>query len=372
MLQLQTKKFDVCQVSKLLVKYKVKASISDQVISLEGEISEELLNELCNVLTICNVQNFCGEVFPTTLNELDSSKSDESSYTEEDATFEEPSSDVELEPQYDLRYPTVKRAEVYICDFGQCFGSEQGKQRYAIVVQNDYGNIHSATTIVIACSTKMKKILPVHHYFTFSNQNMIDYDESRVGTKPNVVMAEQLRTIDKKRLRKYLGTMTPEFMDKIQEIIDVSLDLRREEKVITKTETVYVDKPVYINVPVETNTPKDLNKVQIQLLSLVDVKELFKIAQSTDSNNIKVQKILDLFGFDMQKNGMQYLFKAILISPKGSYFNLESLCDSIAKSEPNIEKDEIKRLIVARIKEQFKFKKSPTIDFIRLVNVFLI
>ena len=73
----------------------------------------------------------------------------------------------------------------------------------------------------------------------------------------------------------------------------------------------------------------------------------------------------------MQKNGVQYLFKAILISPKDAYFNLETLCESISKSESAIEKDEIKRLIVARVKERFKFKKSPTTDFIRLVNSFL-
>ena len=204
---------------------------------------------------------------------------------------------------------------------------------------------------------------------------MIDYDVIRVGTKENVVEAGQIRTIDKTRLRKFLGTMTPEFMNEMQDIIDISLNLQRKEKVITKTEKVYVDKPVYINVPADTNTPKerkDLNMVQIQLLSLVDVKELFKIAQTRYSDKIKAERILELFGFNMQKNGVKYLFKAILISPKDAYFNLETLCDSVAKSEHNVEKDEIKRLIVARIKEQFKFRKSPTIDFIRLVNSFLI
>lgn len=381
MLQLQTRTFDICRVSKLLVKYKIKASISDQVITLDGEISDELLDELCNGLTISNVQNFSGEVFPLTLNESDLPKSDEiiSSFTKGKAVIEETPSDVVLAPQitekYDLLYSTVKRGEVYLCDFGEPYGSEQGNKRYAIVVQNDDGNFHSPTTIVLACTTEQKKRLPVHYHFVFSNENMIDYDVIRVGMEQNVVMAEQIRTVDKTRLRKFLGTMTPEFMNKMQDIIDISLDLQRQEKVITKTEKVYVDKPVYRNVPADTNAPKerkDLNMVQIQLLSLVDVNELFKIAQARDSDKIKAEKILELFGFDMQKNGVQYLFKAILISPKEAYFNLETLCDSVAKSEPNVEKDEIKRLIVARIKEQFKFRKSPTIDFIRLVNSFLI
>lgn len=381
MLQLQTKTFDICRISKLLVKHNIKASISNQVITLDGEISDELLGELCDGITICNVQNFGGEVIPLIQKETNYPESDEivSTPTEvEDVAVKTPS-DVVLAPQitekYDLLYSTVKRGEVYLCDFGEPYGSEQGNKRYAIVVQNDDGNFHSPTTIVLACTTEQKKRLPVHYHFVFSNENMIDYDVIRVGMEQNVVMAEQIRTVDKTRLRKFLGTMTSEFMNKMQDIIDISLNLQRQEKVITKTEKVYVDKPVHINVPADTNAPKerkDLNMVQIQLLSLVDVNELFKIAQARDSDKIKAEKILGLFGFDMQKNGVQYLFKAILISPKEAYFNLETLCDSVAKSEPNVEKDEIKRLIVARIKEQFKFRKSPTIDFIRLVNSFLI
>ena len=381
MLQLQTKAFDICRISKLLVKHNIKASISNQVITLDGQISDELLGELCDVITICNVQNFGGEVIPIIQKETNYPESGEivSTPTEVEDVAVKTHSDVVLVQtvmeKYDLLYPTVKRGEVYLCDFGEPYGSEQGNKRYAIVVQNDDGNFRSPTTIVLACTSEQKKRLPVHYHFVFSNENMFDYDMIRVGMKQNIVMAEQIRTVDKTRLRKFLGTMTPEFMNKMQDIIDISLNLQRQEKVITKTEKVYVDKPVYMNVPADTNAPKerkDLNMVQIQLLSLVDVNELFKIAQTRDSDKIKAEKILGVFGFDMQRNGMQYLFKAILISPKEAYFNLETLCDSVAKSEPNVEKDEIKRLIVARIKEQFKFRKSPTIDFIRLVNSFLI
>ena len=381
MLQLQTKAFDICRISKLLVKHNIKASISNQLITLDGEISDELLSELCEGITICNVQNFSGDVMPLIHKETNYSEWEEivSNPTEfEDATIKT-HSDVVLAQtvveKYDLLYPTVKRGEVYLCDFGEPYGSEQGHQRYAIVVQNDDGNFHSPTTIVVACTNEQKKRLPVHYHFVFSNENMFDYDVIRVGMEQNTVMAEQIRTVDKTRLRKFLGTMTPEFMNKMQDIIDISLNLQRQEKVITKTERVYVDKPVYRNVPADTNAPKerkDLNMVQIQLLSLVDVNELFKIAHTRDSDKIKAEKILGVFGFDMQRNGVQYLFKAILISPKEAYFNLETLCDSIAKSESNVEKDEIKRLIIARIKEQFKFRNSPTIDFIRLVNSFLI
>lgn len=126
-----------------------------------------------------------------------------------------------------LRRSRVSRGEVYICDFGTTCGSEQGGMRYALIIQNNDGNCHSPTTIVIPCTTKVKRQLPVHHNFTFSSDNMIDYDKKRVGTKVNTLMAEQIRVVDKVRLKKYIGKMTPEFMNEVQEIIDISLGLRR-------------------------------------------------------------------------------------------------------------------------------------------------
>ena len=122
-------------------------------------------------------------------------------------------------------YPTVKRGEVYLCDFGIPYGSEQGYIRYAIVIQNNTGNLHSPTTIVLACTTEKKKDLPVHYSFTFSDENMIDYNPLVIGTEKNIVLGEQIRTIDKKRLKKYLGTMNTEFMKKIKNILNISLEL---------------------------------------------------------------------------------------------------------------------------------------------------
>ncbi len=381
MLQIQAKELDICRISKLIAKHNIKANIANQVITLDGEISDELLSELCDGITICTVQNFRGKINPITQKRLTVSNVDEpvSKQLEDKSIIESTNQEVVLASRitqnYDLIYSTVKRGEVYLCDFGEPYGSEQGYMRYAIVVQNDDGNVHSPTTIVLACTNKQKKRLPVHHHFVFSNENMLDYNVLHVGLKQNVVMAEQIWTVDKTRLRKFLGTMTPEFMDRMQEIIDISLHLKRTERVIAKAEKVYIEKPVYRNVPIDSDAPKerkDLNMVQMQLLAMVNIEELFKISKTRVSDEIKSEKILQLFGFDMQKNGVQYLFKAILISPKDAYFNLETLCESIFKNELTIEKDEIKRLIVARVKEQFKLKKSPTIDFIRLVNSFLV
>lgn len=357
MLQLKTKTFDICRISKLIAKYNIKANISNNVITLDGKISDELLTELCNVVTIYNVQNY---------------NSDGSNgITLSNSKTKDTISEVVLAPKiiekYDLIYHVVKRGEVYLCDFGEPYGCEQGYKRYAIVVQNDDANYRSHNTIVLPCTTEKKKELPVHYSFIFSSENMIDYDVSHVGLKENIVMAEQIRTVDKTRLLKFLGTMTNEFMDKIQEIIDISLDLSRQEKTVSEIKN-------YIDVQAD-NTHKEiknLNIIQTKIMNEVDTNKLFEIIETEDSDNIKVEKILKLFGFDMQKKGMEYLLKVILISTKEEYFNLETLCDGIVKDKPNIEKDKIKMMIVARVKERFKLKKAPTIEFIRLVNSLLI
>ena len=194
-------------------------------------------------------------------------------------------------------------------------------------------------------------------------------------------MAEQIRTVDKTRLRRYIGFLTPEFMEQIEEKIYISLDLKPKETIVEKEVFVdkIVEKIVYVDkiVPLKEETDvkpqkeqRDINMVQVQLLSFVNINELIKISQSKSTDEIKAKKILELFNFDFTKKGVEYLLKAIIASPKTNYFNLETLSDIVSKEE-NDDKDEIKRLIVARVKENFGFRKAPTIDFIRLINNFL-
>ena len=366
MLQFQTKSIDICRISKILVKYNIKSSITDSVITLEGDISDDLLMKLCDAININSVQNFISQEPLFDLNETSFFKNEKNTQTEvrEKPTLSHNTS------EYDLIYSKVKRGEVYLCDYGKPYGCEQGLERYAIIVQNDEGNLYSPTTIVIACTSRTKKSLPVHVESRFSSSNMVDYDLKRVGTAKSVIMAEQIRTIDKTRLRKYMGMLTAEFMEEIDEKLNISLQLSQKVKIIEKK--VYVENTPKVMVdPNEPKIRKDVNKVQIQLLSFVDINELLKISQKHVTDEVKAEKILELFGFDFNKKGVSYVLKAIIASPKDAYFNLETLSESISKEE-GIDKEEVKRLIVARIKETFGFRKAPTVDFIRLVNSFLL
>ena len=367
MLQFQAKDFDIVRISKLLIKYNIEAAITDTQITLNGDISDDLLEEICKCVNINIFQNFKSEAI--------SQKEEPIKETEVKEDMTNHSLISTFTKEYDLLYSTVKRGEVYMCDLGEPYKSEQGYLRPVIIVQNDSGNTNSTTTIVISCSSELNKHhLPVHHVFDFSKETLIDYDSTRYNFRKSIVLAEQIHTVSKNRLRKYLGTLTPEFMKTIQEKIDISLALDREVK--TEVKTVVETKTEYIRVPVEPAAkpknpePRDLNMDQIKLLSYVDINKLVDISKSLYSDNQRVRIILELFGFNIGKNGVQYLEKAILCSPKNDYFNLESLVETISKDE-DIEKEEIKRLIVARVKENFGFKKSPTIDFIRLINHFL-
>lgn len=375
MLQLQTNTINVCRIGKLLAKYNIKASITDSLITLDGDIPDDLLTQLCNEISINFITNFVSnEPLPENTSCVNSEEIENESKVEAAQICSDSS-------KFDLIYPEVRRGEVYECDFGTPHGSEQGFLRYAIVIQNNLGNEFSPTTIVIACSTEPKKDLPVHLYSTFSSKNMSDYDLNRVGTSENVIMAEQIRTVNKTRLRRYVGSLTPEFMEQIEEKIYISLDLKPKETIVEKEVFVdkIVEKIVYVDkiVPLKEETDvkpqkeqRDINMVQVQLLSFVNINELIKISQSKSTDEIKAKKILELFNFDFTKKGVEYLLKAIIASPKTNYFNLETLSDIVSKEE-NDDKDEIKRLIVARVKENFGFRKAPTIDFIRLINNFL-
>ena len=88
------------------------------------------------------------------------------------------------------------------------------------------------------------------------------------------------------------------------------------------------------------------------MLSFVDINEFLKIWKSYSTNDVKAQRILELFGFDFKKNCVQYLLKAIIDSPKDAYFNLETLSESVSRIA-GIETKEVECLIIARFKETF-------------------
>ena len=116
----------------------------------------------------------------------------------------------------------IKRGEVYVADLSGSIGSEQTGTRPVVIVQNDIGNQHSPTVIVACITTKAKKTgMPTHIMVRMSEGSLC---------RRSMIMAEQLRTIDRKRLRDRIGTVDDLTQQQIDKAISISLALGEENK----------------------------------------------------------------------------------------------------------------------------------------------
>lgn len=121
---------------------------------------------------------------------------------------------------------TILRSEMYFADLDPVIGSEQAGYRPVLVVQNNRGNHHSPTTIVAPITTKKKNPLPTHLVLP-NHCRTEDY---------SIVLLEQLRTIDKARVRKQFGRLNGEILHKLNGRLAVSLGLfehKRQPLVMT-------------------------------------------------------------------------------------------------------------------------------------------
>ena len=111
----------------------------------------------------------------------------------------------------------VRRGDIYYADLRPVVGSEQGGVRPVLIIQNDVGNRHSPTVICAAITSRLNKAnLPTHIELNAGNYDMV---------KDSVILLEQLRTIDKKRLKDkvcHLDTIT---MEKVNRALEISLEL---------------------------------------------------------------------------------------------------------------------------------------------------
>ena len=111
----------------------------------------------------------------------------------------------------------IKRGDLYYADLSPVVGSEQGGVRPVLIIQNDIGNKYSPTVIVAAITSQINKAkLPTH----------IEISANEYGlNKDSVILLEQIRTIDKKRLREKIGCLDQSMMVKVDNSLQISLGL---------------------------------------------------------------------------------------------------------------------------------------------------
>lgn len=112
---------------------------------------------------------------------------------------------------------SIKRGEIYYAELNPVVGSEQGGTRPVLVIQNDIGNQYSPTTIVAAITSQISKAkLPTH----------VEVKAKRSGLeRDSVILTEQIRTIDKSRLKEKVAVLDAEVMLRVDEAIEISLGL---------------------------------------------------------------------------------------------------------------------------------------------------
>lgn len=111
----------------------------------------------------------------------------------------------------------VKRGDIYYANLSPVVGSEQGGHRPVLVIQNDVGNKYSPTVIVAAITSQISKAKLPTHVEVNSDAYSLEKD--------SVILLEQLRTIDKRRLREKVTHLSEEIMSKVDEAIRVSIGL---------------------------------------------------------------------------------------------------------------------------------------------------
>ncbi len=112
---------------------------------------------------------------------------------------------------------TIRRGDVFFANLSPVIGSEQGGVRPVLVLQNDVGNTYSPTTIVAAITSRIKRAKLPTHVELAGPRYHLDRD--------SVVLLEQIRTIDKQRLREHLAHLEEEAMARVDHALGISLGL---------------------------------------------------------------------------------------------------------------------------------------------------
>ena len=111
----------------------------------------------------------------------------------------------------------IKRGDIFYADLSPVVGSEQSGIRPIVIVQNDLGNRYSPTVIGIAITTKQKTSLPTH----------IPIEAMKYGLpRDSVILVEQIRTLDKVRLKNKIGHLDDATMEKVKEALKISFNIR--------------------------------------------------------------------------------------------------------------------------------------------------
>ena len=115
-----------------------------------------------------------------------------------------------------MNFVNIRRGDIFYADLRPVVGSEQGGIRPVLIIQNDVGNRHSPTVICAAITSKMKAKLPTHVEIEAGKCEIV---------RDSVILLEQLRTIDKKRLKEKICHLDHQVLFEVDKALEISLEL---------------------------------------------------------------------------------------------------------------------------------------------------
>lgn len=178
------------------------------------------------------------------------------------------------------------RGEVYYVDFPSVFGSEQSKCRPCVIIQNDYGNCYSGTTIVAPMTTQTKKQLPAHV--------PISPNDSPLHSR-TIILLEQIRVVDKQRFGNFVCRLSDETMEKVDKAIGISLALNREERskgemqndIQSHWKSIYIMQSEYGDVKIGISKNVDKRRKTIESNRMAKITNCYKTKPCSNAHEIE-------------------------------------------------------------------------------------
>lgn len=177
---------------------------------------------------------------------------------------------------------SINRGDIFYADLSPVTGSEQGGIRPVIVIQNDVGNRYSPTVIVSAITSQLEKAkLPTH----------VEIPSEEYGIrKDSVILLEQVRTLDKRRLKEKTGHVTEENMEKVDNalLISLGLDFREKNNIVKNKENIEIEKNKQLEEKIN-NIVKDLVYLDGYIMATIDTgKNMSEISTKFIQRNTKI------------------------------------------------------------------------------------
>lgn len=193
----------------------------------------------------------------------------------------------------------MKRGQVYYADLRPVVGSEQGGIRPCLIIQNDMGNTYSSTFIVAMMTTQKKNDLPTHIAVS-SEDYCLDINTT--------ILLEQLRTIDKSRLRDFVGRLSDGTMQKVDEALRISLSLNKERKEET-----------------ELNEKKENKKFEKEEDFPSDWKSIYIMKRESGEIKIGVSKNVKKRKKNIETSGMMKIANVYKTNPCSNPYEIEAI-----------------------------------------------